>query len=88
MEHKHQCCYCSKEFASKRKHSKFCSNNCSKKYHYKHNPKFYMNTCKNCGEIFGYKELCMLADALKIFENTGFDQVYQWCDLLNESEDC
>ena len=48
----------------------------------------YMHKIKNCGEIFGYKELCLLADALKIFENNGYEQVYAWCDLLNESEDC
>ena len=46
----------------------------------------YMHDIKNCGEIFGYKELCMLADALKLFENNGYDQVYEWCDALNESE--
>ena len=48
----------------------------------------YMHDVKNCGEIFGYKELCLLADALKIFENIGFDQVYEWCDLLNDSKNC
>ena len=46
----------------------------------------YMHDIKNCGEIFGYKELCMLADALKLFEDNGYDQVYAWCDALNESE--
>ena len=38
-------------------------------------------------EILGYKELCMLANALNIFEDNGYDQVYAWCDALNESED-
>ena len=37
--------------------------------------------------VLGYKELCMLADALNIFEDNGYDQVYEWCDALNESED-
>ena len=32
--------------------------------------------------VLGYKELCLLADALNIFENNGFDQVYEWCDTL------
>ena len=36
--------------------------------------------------VLGYKELCMLSEALKVFENYGFDQVYLWCDSLNESE--
>ena len=36
--------------------------------------------------VLGYKELCMLADALKVFENNGYDQVYEWCDALNEQE--
>ena len=46
----------------------------------------YMHDIKDCGEIFGYKELCLLADALKLFENNGYDQVYAWCDALNEAE--
>ena len=46
----------------------------------------YMHDIKDCGEIFGYKELCLLADALKLFENNGYDQVYEWCDALNEAE--
>ena len=46
----------------------------------------YQHDIKDCGEIFGYKELCLLADALKLFENNGYDQVYAWCDALNESE--
>ena len=36
--------------------------------------------------VLGYKELCMLADALKLFENNGYDQMYEWCDALNESD--
>ena len=47
----------------------------------------YSHELKNCGEVFGYKELCLLSDALKIFENNGFDQVYEWCDLLDNTED-
>ena len=47
----------------------------------------YMHDIKDCGEIFGYKELCLLADALKLFENNGYDQVYAWCDALNEAEE-
>jgi len=37
--------------------------------------------------VLGYKELCMLADSLKLFENNGYDQMYEWCDALNESEE-
>ena len=47
----------------------------------------FMHDIKNCGEVFGYKELCLLADALKLFENNGYDQVYAWCDALNEAEE-
>ena len=36
--------------------------------------------------VLGYKELCLLANALKVFENNGYDQVYDWCRVLNESE--
>ena len=46
----------------------------------------YCHDVKHCEEIFGYKELCLLADALKLFENNGYDQVYAWCDALNETE--
>ena len=35
----------------------------------------------------GYKELCMLSDALKVFKNNGYDQVYAWCSALNEAEE-
>ena len=37
--------------------------------------------------ILGYKELCLVADALKLFENNGYDQVYAWCRALEDSED-
>ena len=37
-------------------------------------------------QVLGYKELCLLADALKVFESNGYDQVYEWCSALNESE--
>jgi hypothetical protein len=46
----------------------------------------YCHSLGDCGEIFGYKELCLLGDALKLFEDNGFDQVYAWCDALNETE--
>ncbi len=36
--------------------------------------------------VLGYKELVLLSAALNIFEDNGYDQVYEWCDLLNESE--
>ena len=47
----------------------------------------YSHDLKDCGEVFGYKELCLLADALKLFENNGYDAVYSWCDLLDNDED-
>jgi hypothetical protein len=47
----------------------------------------YCHELKDCERIFGYKELCLLADALKIFENNGYDQVHAWCDLLDNTED-
>ena len=36
----------------------------------------------NLNEVFGYKELCMLADALKVFEDDGFPAVYDCLDKL------
>ena len=47
----------------------------------------YRHELRDCGEIFGYKDLCLLGDALKTFENNGFDQVYSWCDKLAEVEE-
>ena len=52
----------------------------------RHGDYSYAHDLKSCGEVFGYKELCLLADALKVFEDNGFDQVYEWCDKLIESE--
>ena len=47
----------------------------------------YCHDLGNCGEIFGYTELCLLGDALKVFENHGYDDVYTWCDALNSAEE-
>ena len=48
----------------------------------------YTYDLRNCGEVLGYKELCMLADALKVFENHGYWDVYSWIDTLcNDSDD-
>ena len=48
----------------------------------------YEHEIRNSGEVCGYKELCMLADALKVFENHGYWDVYAWCDTLcNDSAD-
>ena len=40
--------------------------------------------------ILGYKELCLLSDALKVFEKNGYDPVYKYIDHLictGEDED-
>ena len=37
---------------------------------------------KNYQQVLGYKELCMLGDALKVFEDRGYDEVYQFLDYL------
>ena len=36
--------------------------------------------------ILGYKELCMLSDALRVYAEHGWSRAYAWCDALNESE--
>ena len=33
-------------------------------------------------EHLGYKEMCMLGDALKTFEDNGYDAVYDYCTEL------
>lgn len=49
---------------------------------------FYSHDLRDCGEVCGYKELCLLGDALKVFENNGYPRVYDWCDqLLADEED-
>ena len=32
--------------------------------------------------ILGYKELCMLGDALNVFRNNGYEPVYKYIDYL------
>ena len=36
----------------------------------------------NLHEHLGYKEMAMLADALKVFESNGYDAVYNYCTEL------
>ena len=31
---------------------------------------------------YGHHERCLMADALKIFEDTGYEDVYKYIDLL------
>ena len=50
--YEHRCLFCEESFTSKRPHSKFCSNNCSKKNSYRKRPKFYEGSCAYCGEEF------------------------------------
>ena len=35
---------------------------------------------------YGYLEYCLFADALKLFENNGYDQITQLIDELEDSE--
>ena len=54
--YEHRCLFCEESFTSKRSHSKFCSNNCSKKNSYRERPKFYEYLCSiKFGKIFGKK---------------------------------
>ena len=39
--------------------------------------KTYLGT--NVWDSLGYKEMTMLGDALKVFENNGYDAVYKYC---------
>ena len=38
------------------------------------------------GDLFGFHEYCLLSDALKVFENHGYEDVYAYIDLLKTSE--
>ena len=37
-------------------------------------------------QILGYKELCMLGDALNVFRNNGYEPVYKYIDHLISGE--
>ncbi|ADP00034.1 hypothetical protein PRUG_00009 [Prochlorococcus phage P-SSP6] len=39
-------------------------------------------TGDNLHEHLGYKEMCMLGDALKAFETNGYEAVYDYCNEL------
>jgi len=47
----------------------------------------YFSETYDYRKVLGYKELCLLGDALKVFENHGYDEVYAWCDALEEAEE-
>ena len=38
------------------------------------------------GDLFGFHEYCLLADALKVFENHGYEDVYSYISLLHLNE--
>ena len=42
-------------------------------------------------QVLGYQELCHLGDALKVFENNGYDRVYEWItyylDVMDEQNE-
>ena len=43
----------------------------------------YMAPVHQAGEYgFGHHERCLMADALKVFEDTGYEDVYSYIDLL------
>ena len=48
--------------------------------------RYGMNTYDAKYELMGYIELCMLGDALKVFEARGYDEVYQFLDYLQEDD--
>jgi hypothetical protein len=42
------------------------------------------NTDKDLSSVLGYKELCLLGDALKVFEENGYDAVYEYIRSMDE----
>ena len=48
--------------------------------------RYGMNTYDAKYELMGYTELCMLGDALKVFEARGYDEVYQFLDYLQADD--
>ena len=43
----------------------------------------YMDPVYKAGDNgYGHHERCLMADALKIFEDTGYEDVYKYIDLL------
>ena len=38
------------------------------------------------GDLFGFHEYCLMADALKVFENHGYEDVYSYVSLLSSDK--
>ena len=42
-------------------------------------------------QVLGYQELCLLGDALKVFEDNGYDRVFEWItyymDVMEEQNE-
>ena len=46
-----------------------------------------VHTTLPISKCLGYKELCMLGDALKVFNNNGYTEVYDYIlELIDEEE--
>jgi hypothetical protein len=43
-------------------------------------------TASELSHLLGYKEYCLISKALKIFENNGYDPVYDYIDSLINSD--
>lgn len=44
-------------------------------------------TASDLSHLLGYKEYCLISNALKIFENNGYDSVYNYIDSLINIEE-
>ena len=47
---------------------------------------FYRHEVKYSGEIWGFMELTLLGKALLVFEENGWNRVYEWIDILIDAE--
>jgi hypothetical protein len=42
------------------------------------------NTDTDISSVLGYKELCLLGDALNVFKENGYDAVYEYIRTMGE----
>lgn len=43
------------------------------------------NTDKDISSVLGYKELCLLGDALQVFKDNGYDAVYDYIRSMDNN---
>lgn len=81
------CINCGKEYETKSKKSKYCSERCKGEFRY-NNKKIHLHTCKNCGKEFLNNrldvEFCSKSCATKYQRNHGIT-IYKIADVISKN---